>query len=114
MEMTDRFPAVKGAYAQALIDRFHARDATVGVIGLGYVGLPLACRFAEAGFPTIGFDIDPEKVSPLTAACSYISTVPGDKLQCTPQGIQGDGQLLARGRIGCLDHLRPHAAHAHA
>ena len=78
--MTDRFPAVHGAYAEALIARFRSRDATVGVIGLGYVGLPLVCRFAEAGFRTIGFDSDPDKVAALKAARSYIARVPGEKL----------------------------------
>ena len=53
--MTDRFPATHGPYGQTPIQRCHARDATVGVIGLRYVGLPLVCRFAE-GFRTIGFD----------------------------------------------------------
>lgn len=78
--MTDRFPAVHGAYAHALINRFRTRDATVGVIGLGYVGLPLVCRFAEAGFRTIGFDVAPEKIAALKASRSYISTVPEEKL----------------------------------
>jgi UDP-N-acetyl-D-glucosamine dehydrogenase len=78
--MADRFPVVHSAVAQALIRRFRTRDAVVGVIGLGYVGLPLVCRFAEAGFRTIGFDIDPDKVTALKAARSYISTVPSDKL----------------------------------
>ena len=41
-----------------LIARFQAHDATVGVIGLGYVGLPLAATFAEGGFRVIGFDLD--------------------------------------------------------
>ena len=38
------------------------RQSTIGVIGLGYVGLPLAIRFSEVGFSTIGFDIDQEKI----------------------------------------------------
>src|SRR5687767_13450833 len=78
--MTDRFPAVHGAHAQALINRFRSCDATIGVIGLGYVGLPLICRFAEAGFRAIGFDIDPEKVASLKAGRTYISTVSAEKL----------------------------------
>ena len=40
-----------------------ARTARIGIIGLGYVGLPLACLFAEKGFPTTGFDIDAPKVT---------------------------------------------------
>src|SRR5688572_11865330 len=78
--MTHRFPAAQSTFAQALISRFATRDATVGVIGLGYVGLPLICRFAEAGFRTIGFDIDPDKIAAIKAGHAYLSTVPGEKL----------------------------------
>ena len=56
----------------ALISKIHARSAVVGVIGLGYVGLPLALRFAEAGFRVLGFDTDPEKVRMLNAGQSYL------------------------------------------
>jgi UDP-N-acetyl-D-glucosamine dehydrogenase len=73
--MTDRLPVTKTPAAEALIERFNAKTATVGVIGLGYVGLPLVCRFAEAGFRTIGFDIDPAKVEALGKGRSYIGTV---------------------------------------
>ena len=73
--MTDRLPATKNPTAESLISRFKARTATIGVIGLGYVGLPLICRFAEAGFKTIGFDIDPRKVEALARGKSYIGTV---------------------------------------
>jgi UDP-N-acetyl-D-glucosamine dehydrogenase len=73
--MTDRLPATMSPTAESLIARFKARTATVGVIGLGYVGLPLVCRFAEAGFKTIGFDIDPVKVEGLGKGKSYIGTV---------------------------------------
>ena len=48
--------------SQDLIDRLRARAARLGVIGLGYVGLPLAVEFAKAGFTTVGFDVDEDKV----------------------------------------------------
>lgn len=48
---------------------------TVGIVGLGYVGLPLALRFAEAGFKVLGFDIDPAKVSQINAGKSYIKHI---------------------------------------
>ena len=48
--------------SQDLIDRLRARTARLGVIGLGYVGLPLAVEFARAGFATVGFDVDADKV----------------------------------------------------
>ena len=57
-----------------------ARTARIGIIGLGYVGLPLACLFAEKGFPTIGFDIDTPKVTALNAGRSYIKHIPGKRI----------------------------------
>ena len=53
-----------------------ARTARAGIIGLGYVGLPLAMAIARAGFPVIGFDIDPKKIVALDAGHSYIEAVP--------------------------------------
>ena len=47
---------------KTLIDKIKNREAVVGIIGLGYVGLPQLIRFSEEGFKTIGFDIDLEKV----------------------------------------------------
>ena len=61
--------------AQVLVDRFMKREARVGVVGLGYVGLPLAVVLAEAGFHVIGVDLDPEKVECLTRGQSYIEDV---------------------------------------
>jgi UDP-N-acetyl-D-glucosamine dehydrogenase len=57
-----------------------ARTARVGIIGLGYVGLPLACLFAEKGFRTTGFDIDTPKVTALNAGRSYIKHIPGKRI----------------------------------
>jgi UDP-N-acetyl-D-glucosamine dehydrogenase len=67
-------------HASALAAAIADRTATVGVIGLGYVGLPLAATIAEAGFPIIGFDIDSEKVKLLNGGTSYIDAVPGRRL----------------------------------
>jgi UDP-N-acetyl-D-glucosamine dehydrogenase len=66
--------------AQALSARLADRSACVGVIGLGYVGLPLAAATARAGFRTLGFDIDPQKAAELNAGRSYIDAVSGDEL----------------------------------
>jgi len=46
---------------QTLITKLQNKSATIGIIGLGYVGLPLSLRFSEAGYKVIGFDIDPGK-----------------------------------------------------
>lgn len=59
----------------SLIERFKAHQATIGVIGLGYVGLPLGCAMGRKGFNVLGFDIDPVKVELINAGGSYISHV---------------------------------------
>jgi UDP-N-acetyl-D-glucosamine dehydrogenase len=61
--------------AQDLLRRIESRSATVGVIGLGYVGLPLAVEFAKAGFATIGFDVDPGRVAKVNGGRSYVGDV---------------------------------------
>jgi UDP-N-acetyl-D-glucosamine dehydrogenase len=58
-----------------------SRDARIGVVGLGYVGLPLALEFAKAGFKVVGFDVDSEKVRTLNGAGSYIEDVPADQVK---------------------------------
>jgi UDP-N-acetyl-D-glucosamine dehydrogenase len=60
---------------QQLLDRINARKANVGVIGLGYVGLPLAVEFARQGFHVYGFDVDESKTSQINAGKSYIPDV---------------------------------------
>lgn len=64
-----------------LIERLESRQGTVGIIGLGYVGLPLAATFAEGGFSVIGFDVDAVKIDALRAGRSYIRHVPAARLQ---------------------------------
>ncbi len=65
-----------GADSSALKRAIAARTSRIGIIGLGYVGLPLVCLFAEKGFPTTGFDIDAAKVTALNAGRSYIKHIP--------------------------------------
>jgi len=56
------------------------RNCTVGVVGLGYVGLPLALRFLDENFPVICFDIDSKKIESLKAGKSYIKHIPDDRI----------------------------------
>jgi len=60
---------------EELLGRIAARSARVGIIGLGYVGLPLALVFEEAGFPVLGFDVDPKKPEALLKGESYIKHI---------------------------------------
>jgi UDP-N-acetyl-D-glucosamine dehydrogenase len=59
-----------------LLEKIEKKEATIGIIGLGYVGLPLLIRFGEAGFPLIGFDVDSRKVNALLHGESYIKHIP--------------------------------------
>ncbi len=61
-------------------DRLSRREAIVGVIGLGYVGLPLAAACARGGFRTVGFDVDLAKVEALNGGHSYIDAVASDEV----------------------------------
>src|SRR5712671_2401558 len=66
---------------ESLETKLANRTANVGIIGLGYVGLPLALLFADAGFPVTGFDVDREKVEKLCRGESYIYRVPSSEIQ---------------------------------
>lgn len=77
--MTQHDENESGPYREAA-GRMESREAVVGVIGLGYVGLPLAAAAARGGFPTVGFDIDPDKIVRLNAGESYIDAVAPDEL----------------------------------
>ena len=67
--------------SKALIEKIRTRQACVSVIGLGYVGLPLAVEFAKAGLKTIAFDVDVDKVEKLRRGKSYIGDVPDGEIQ---------------------------------
>ena len=66
---------------QKIIERIHDRTAQIGVIGLGYVGLPLALLFTEQSFHVTGFDIDARKVETLSRGGSYIYRIPETEIQ---------------------------------
>ena len=86
--MTD---AQTSATLSDLLGRLERRESKIGIIGLGYVGIPLALRFHEVGFPVLGFDIDEERVSTLNGGRSPIHHIPaseiaamaGDKFEAT-------------------------------
>ena len=70
---------------QQLLDRFASREAVIGVIGLGYVGLPLLLLFQEAGFQVIGFDVDSAKTEALAAGQSYIRHIGPERVNAAFQ-----------------------------
>jgi UDP-N-acetyl-D-glucosamine dehydrogenase len=78
-----------------LLERITQREAHVAIIGLGYVGLPLAVVFAEAGFTVIGIDLDPRKVDALAEGRSYIEDIPSERIQ----------PLVAEGRLSATTNF---------
>ncbi len=67
-------------YKEQLLAHFDDRTATIGIIGLGYVGLPLAVAFAEQGFSVIGLDVSADKVASLNRGESYVPDIPSAQL----------------------------------
>ena len=66
--------------AEILVEKIRSRRARVGIVGLGYVGLPLAVEFAKAGFSVTGIDISQEKARRVNAGDSYVGDVPSATL----------------------------------
>jgi UDP-N-acetyl-D-glucosamine dehydrogenase len=82
--------------AVELNEKITSRTARVGIVGLGYVGLPLAVEFATAGFRVTGIDVNPEKIATLTRGESYVQDVSSRALQ----------QLIADGRLSATTDFR--------
>jgi UDP-N-acetyl-D-glucosamine dehydrogenase len=86
----------------ALLDRIRSRQARIGIIGLGYVGLPLAVEFAAAGFDVTGFDVDERKNGEINAGRSYIPDVPSAELQAA-LGAKKLAATSDMSRLGAMD-----------
>ena len=86
---------VQSTPREALLDRIERREAVVGVIGLGYVGLPLAVEVARSGYPVIGFDVSESVVARVNAGDSHIQDVSSEAL----------GTFAAGGRLQATSEL---------
>lgn len=91
--------------SNSLQQSINEKTAKIGVLGLGYVGLPLIRAFVDAGFSTLGFDVDAEKVETLNRGESYIAHIPGEWIQqwsdaemfdatCDPERLKEADALL--------------------
>jgi UDP-N-acetyl-D-glucosamine dehydrogenase len=85
-----------------LLNKIRNKQALVGIIGLGYVGLPLVMRFCEVGFSVLGFDTDPKKIDHLNRGESYIKHIPGPRLAALLRPQAGRGQFAATHDLGRL------------
>jgi UDP-N-acetyl-D-glucosamine dehydrogenase len=92
-----------------LLDRIRSRDARVGVIGLGYVGLPLAVEFAHAGFSVTGFDVDEAKTTQINDGKSYIPDVPTPDLAAAVSAgkLRATTDMKALGEMDAIDICVP-------
>src|SRR5581483_3342280 len=80
---------LNGHHQAMLAERIAMKTARIGIIGLGYVGLPLARMFTQQGFPVLGFDVDSTKIEQLQRGDSYIGCVPSSAVQdILSQGFQ--------------------------
>ena len=69
------------------IQKFEDKTAKIGIVGLGYVGLPLMLRYTDIGYRVLGFDIDAEKVRKLNSGQSYIEHIPAEKIAAASDGL---------------------------
>jgi UDP-N-acetyl-D-glucosamine dehydrogenase len=83
----------KGNMKDRLIDLLEKKTAVIGVIGLGYVGLPLVLGFAEAGYRVIGFDTDADKIDKLAAGKSYIRHIAAERIAAMAAGGRFEGTI---------------------
>src|SRR5918993_3372936 len=89
------------ATAKSLLESIRARRARAGVIGLGYVGLPLAVEFGRAGYTTTGIDLDASKTRTINEGGSYIDDVPGEAIAA----LRTAGRLSATTDFDVLKEL---------
>jgi UDP-N-acetyl-D-glucosamine dehydrogenase len=92
-----------------LKEKLEKRQARIGVIGLGYVGLPLAVEFAEAGFDVTGFDVDESKVAEINAGRSYILDVKTEEVaDCVKAGrLRATTDMSKLGEMDAVDICVP-------
>ena len=87
--MNDGTTDTLAAHARRFVERVENREAVVGIVGLGYVGLPLVLAFHDAGFSCVGFDVDQAKIDALAAGRTYIRHISDERC----------GELAASGRF---------------
>src|SRR5204863_7636590 len=90
-------PTLEVSRPTTLAERIATREARVGIVGLGYAGLPLALAFAEAGFATTGLELNPDRVAAVREGRSYLVDVPEERYAAA------EGRLVAADAFPDLD-----------
>ena len=104
MQTNSTVTEVSHQWLDAFVDKTESRSLTAGIIGLGYVGLPLARLFTQQGFKVLGFDIDRTKIEKLERGESYIGHIPG----AVVEQMRKDNGLIATSdfsRVAAADTL---------
>lgn len=90
--------AINSNMKDLLLRKLHDRSAVIAVVGMGYVGLPLALRFSEVGYKVYGYDIDARKVASLNSGNSYIAHIPSARVQAARLvGFEATGDFVSLG-----------------
>lgn len=86
--MTTDIRSEKASYLEWLIQKLNDKTALIGIVGLGYFGLPLLLRYVEAGYRVLGFDMAPEKVIKLHRGETYIKHISSAAIGSTRRGFE--------------------------
>ncbi|MEC6745455.1 nucleotide sugar dehydrogenase [Pseudomonas qingdaonensis] len=88
---------------QQLLGRLTERTASIGIVGLGYVGLPLVLRYAEVGYKVVGFDIDQSKIDCIAQGKSYIEHIPAEAIAgAVAQGFEATTDFTRAADVDAL------------
>lgn len=90
------------SHRESLEGKISSKRATVCVLGLGFVGLPLGLRFGEVGFPVLGIDVDKDKVEDINQGVSYIRGVSFEALPLRPIRASTDSSLLREADVAII------------
>ena len=86
-----------------LLDKLSNKSATIGIVGLGYVGLPLAIRYAEVGYKVLGLDIDEDKATAINSGKTYIEHIADEKIAtAVSQGFTATTDFSQAGAVDAL------------
>lgn len=85
----------------SILEKLHRRSAKIAIIGLGYVGLPLAAAFVEAGFQVVGIDLDEKKIDAIKKGISYVLDVPSEQIA----KLVSDGNLSATTDFSIIEEV---------